>query len=121
MASLENAELDALNDDLRRLSVAVLSDRLYILGSDQWADPELVYRWHAEVTPGTVLQLLNAITALRHDVERHIQIAAEQATEIEQLRALLREAQQWLTPDRDSPLAMDELWNHIDAALQEQK
>lgn len=32
------------------------------------------------------------VEALRADIERHVQIAADQATEIEELRALLREA-----------------------------
>ena len=45
---------------LRALAIAVLADRLYILGSDQWADPELVARWNAEATPATILQLTRA-------------------------------------------------------------
>ena len=53
------------------------------------------------------------VDALRHDVERHVRIASEQATEIEQLRALL-----------SSMRNRDGVWEwreRIDAALKEQK
>lgn len=55
------AELDAL----RELAIAVLADRLYILGSKQWANPELVARWNSEATPGTILQIARELKALR--------------------------------------------------------
>jgi hypothetical protein len=66
---MTNDELDSLVARLRHLSIAVMADRLYILGSDQFADYELVARWSAEVTPGTILQLLNTIAALRSNLE----------------------------------------------------
>jgi hypothetical protein len=58
---MTNDELIAL----RELSIAVLADRLYILGSDQWANPELVARWNAEITPTTILQLTRELAAAR--------------------------------------------------------
>ncbi len=56
---MTNEELIAL----RELSIAVLADQLYILGSDQWANPELVARWSAEITPTTILQLTRELAA----------------------------------------------------------
>ncbi len=56
------------------------------------------------------------LAALRHDVERHVVIAAGQATEIEKLRALLRESEVWL--DIYTP---QELRVRIDAALAGEK
>ncbi len=50
---------------LRQLAIAVLADRLYILGSDQWAAPELVARWNAEITPTTILELTRELAAAR--------------------------------------------------------
>ena len=56
---------------LRQLAIAVLADRLYILGSDQWADPELVARWNAEITPTTILELTRELAAARADATRY--------------------------------------------------
>jgi hypothetical protein len=84
---ISDKELDALVARLRPLSIAVMADRLYILGSDQFADYELVARWSAEVTPGTVLQLLNAITALRQSEAAFIANVDEHLKEVTRLRA----------------------------------
>lgn len=78
---------------LRELSIAVLADRLYILGSDQWANPELVARWNAEITPTTILQLTRELAAAR---------------------ALLREVQAYVLRDDEKARR---LTDRIDAAL----
>lgn len=66
-ASLRERLIAPLTDDeiaeLRKLAIAVLADRLYVLGSDAWANPELVDRWNATVTPTLILQLTRARAA----------------------------------------------------------
>jgi hypothetical protein len=48
-------------------------------------------------------------------------VAMQIEGECDALRALLAEARGWLHPDLDSPPAMDDLCNRIDAALREVK
>lgn len=66
-------EASAMTNDeivaLRELSIAVLADRLYILGSDQWADPELVARWNADITPTTILELTRELAVALENVK----------------------------------------------------
>ena len=79
------------------------------------------------------------VDRLRHDIERHVEIACELATECERLRAELAEYRQdaeryrWLRRDNDCAqfyvtefngmewLFLDELDAAIDAALEETK
>lgn len=84
---------------LRQLAIAVLADRLYILGSDQWAAPELVARWNAEITPTTILELTRELAAAR---------------------ALLAEANLWVR-EFDDDREPDSLYERIHAALSEGK
>ncbi|MCU0246389.1 MAG: hypothetical protein MUC42_07430 [Bryobacter sp.] len=73
----------------------------------------------------TAVQQLEALekecAALRHDIARHVAICAEQAEEIEQLRALLLSARPYIQPLKTYDDRCLDIVVAIDAALRREE
>ena len=55
------AEVDRMRHEIKRTHEDAAAIIFYILGSNQWANAELVARWNAEVTPTLILNITDEL------------------------------------------------------------